>query len=83
MAEDTQPLLKDILEEMRGGFATLREEMQTGFAQINARLDRIEKRLTLIEIQVANLNKQMAIIVAEHEDLDNRLTRLEKPPLNN
>jgi len=47
--KDTQPLLKDILEEMRSGFAQLREEMRAGFAAIDERLTRIETLLDRIE----------------------------------
>ena len=52
MTEDTQPLLRDILEEMRGGFATLREEMHAGFAEIHTRLDKIEALLDRIEARL-------------------------------
>ena len=75
--KDTQPLIKDILEEMRTGFALLREEMRTGFAAIEARLDSIEKRLTIIEKKIDILNKEMLHMRAEYELLDERLTKLE------
>ena len=49
--KDTQPLLKDILEEMRSGFATLREETRTGF-------DAIESELKLINRKIDRLNNR-------------------------
>jgi septal ring factor EnvC (AmiA/AmiB activator) len=75
----TQPLLADILEEMRTGFAQLREEMQMGFARIETRLDAIEKEIKIMSRQIGNLEKQMARITAEHEEFDDRVTKLENP----
>lgn len=70
--KDTQPLLKDILEEMRSGFAQLREEMHAGFAAI-------EKELHIMSKQIGNIEKHMGRILAEHEDLDERVSKLERP----
>lgn len=68
--KDTQPLLKDILEEMRTGFAQLREEMHAGFAAI-------EKEQRLMNKELAFLSKRFGRNDAEHEDFDDRLTKLE------
>jgi uncharacterized protein YllA (UPF0747 family) len=75
--KDTQPLLKDILEEMRSGFAQLHEEMHTGFSRIEARLDAIEKEMAIMNRQIGNFAKQMSRIIAEHEEFDDRLTKFE------
>jgi archaellum component FlaC len=55
----TQPMLKSILEEMRGGFATLREEIQEFRRETLERLDRIETRLTAVEKEVELINRRL------------------------
>jgi septation ring formation regulator EzrA len=74
----TQPLLSDILEEMRSGFATLREEMHAGFAQINARLDKIEKRLKLFDEKVDVLTEDILEARRRLRLLDERMSELER-----
>ena len=76
--KETQPLLKDILEEMRSGFAQLREEMQTGFARIEARLDKIEKRLTLFDEKVDVLTEDILEARRQQRKLDDRMLELER-----
>jgi|GEM_PF-5306180 len=71
--KETQPLLRDILNEMRAGFARMDER----FTAIEVRLDRIEKELEVMSRQIGNLAKQMNRIVAEHEFFEERLAKLE------
>jgi len=66
--KDTQALLNNILKAMNAGFAEMRE----GFAEI-------AKELKIMSRQIGNLEKQMARITAEHEEFDDRVTKLENP----
>lgn len=80
MTDNTQPLLKDILEEMRGGFAALQEEMRAGFADIEARLDRIEKRLTKFEDKFDVLTEDIVEARRQQRRLSDRVSDLERKP---
>ena len=64
--KDTQPLLKDILEEMRSGFAEMRQfriETKDELTRINKKIDR--------------LSAQVLHIAVEGEMLGDRVTKIE------
>lgn len=67
--KETQPLLKDILEEMRSGFA----RMEARFDRIEARLDKIEKRLERFE-------RKFDVLTADIVDLRERISDIERMP---
>jgi len=75
--KDTQPLLKDILEEMRSGFALVHEDLQQGFERMDARLDGILKTLKIYGIHIGNIDKQLGRITAESDLIDERVSKLE------
>ena len=60
--KDTQPLLKDILEEMRAGFARIDERLtaiEARLAHIERRLDRLEERFDFFLEDLVELRKRM------------------------
>lgn len=60
--KDTQPLLKDILEEMRAGFAEMRSEfaeIKDELAAIKKRMGRIEERFDFYLEDLVELRKRM------------------------
>ena len=75
--KDTQPLLSDILNEMRGGFAALREEINALRIEMREGFARVDKELEIINHQIGIIAKQLSRITAEHEVFERRLTKLE------
>jgi len=69
--------MPDEFQILQNMIRELSETVRVGFAEINARLDNIEKRLTIIEKKIDILNKEMLHMRAEYELLDERLTKLE------
>ncbi len=55
----TQPLLSDILEEMRGGFAQLLEEMLTGFREVRGEIAMVHRELELINRHLKETDFQL------------------------
>ena len=68
--KDTQPLLKDILEEMRSGFARMERQL--------AELPEIKKELRLLNNKVDHFGKELHDVIAEHMDFAERLSKIEK-----
>ena len=76
--------MPDEFQVLQSMIRQLSEEVQTGFSGLHQRLDKIEKRLDAIEKElsllnreVRNLSKKTLRIEVEHEDFDERLTKLE------
>jgi len=68
MPDEPSTVLNELLKATNAGFAEMRE----GFAEIT-------KELKIMSRQIGNLEKQMARITAEHEEFDDRVTKLENP----
>ena len=74
----TQPLLADILEEMRGGFARIETELHDFRSETNDRLLRIEKRLASLEGTEGVLIDKMTEIQVEQMEIKRRTLDLER-----
>ena len=73
-APTTQPMLKEILEEIRNGFGAVNQRLD-GF---ETRLNRIENRLETLENDTREMRRSQRSIQRQQLDMEDRIEDLER-----
>jgi len=76
--KDTQPLIRDILDEMRSGFAALREEMQAGFRDVRGEIAMVHRELELINRHLKETDFQLRRALLRVDVIEEYISQAEK-----